>query len=61
MESAGDDLILLGTGQLDKVDGVAGNTDGQLRIQLGVSLRIQQSLAVEHIDIEMVRMQSSHP
>ena len=56
MEGAGDALILLGTGQLDKVDGVAGNTDGQLRIQLGMSLRIQQSLAVEHIDIEEVRM-----
>ncbi len=56
VEGAGDDFILLGMGQLDKVDGIAGNTDGQLRIQFGVSLRVQQSVAVEHIDVEVVRL-----
>ena len=47
VEGTGDDFILLGAGQLDEADGVAGNTDGQLGILFRMLLGIQQCLLSE--------------
>ena len=51
MERAGDDLVLLFLGQLDKVDSVAADTDGQLGILLRMGLCVQQGLLAEHVNI----------
>ena len=41
-------------GQLDEVDCVARNTDGQLRVFLRMVHRIQKQILVEHVHVEMV-------
>ena len=54
VEGTGDDLILLGAGQLDEVDGIAADTDGQLGILFGMLLGIQQGFLAEDVDIQMM-------
>ena len=44
MESSGDNIILLFLGQLDEVNCIAADTDGQLRILFRMLLRIQQEI-----------------
>ena len=54
VESTADNVHLLLTGQLDKVNGIAGNTDGQLRILFGMIHRIQQNITVQHIHVDVM-------
>ena len=54
MEGSGNNLVLLLLGKLDEVYRIAGDTDGKLRIFLGVSLRIKKRLASEHVNVEMM-------
>ena len=44
VESTGNNFILLGAGQLDEVDSVAADPDGQLGILLRMFLGIRQDL-----------------
>ena len=54
MEGTGNNLVLLLLRQLDKVNSVTGNTDGQLGILLRMCLSVQQGLLGEDVDIQMV-------
>ena len=55
MEGTADDLTLLLAGELVEVDSVARNADGQVGVILGVLIRLHQRLAVEHVDVDVVR------
>ena len=55
MEGTGNDLLLLFTGKLAEVDSITGNTDGQVRICFGVLVRLEQSLTIHDVDIEVMR------
>src|SRR4051812_23690856 len=54
MEGAVDDIELLLTRELDEVHRVAGHPDGELRVQLRVVHGMQQGLAVEDVDVDVV-------
>lgn len=54
VEGTGDDLILLILGEVVEVHGVAGNAHRKLRVLLGVSLGVEQRVAVEHVDVQVV-------
>ena len=49
-----DDVELLLAGELDEVDGVAGHADRQLRVQLGMLHRVQQQVALQDVDVDVV-------
>ena len=52
--TSGDDVELLLARQLDEVHRVAGDADGQLRVELGVVHGVQQRLAIEDVDVDVV-------
>ena len=54
VEGTGDDLILLILSEVVEVHGVAGNAHRELRVLLGVSLGVEQRVAVEHVDVQVV-------
>ena len=54
VECTGNNVILLLLGELDEVYRIAGNSYCELRIFLGVSLSVQQSLAGEDVYIKVV-------
>ena len=54
MESTGDNIILLLLGELDEVYCIARYPDGELRVVLGMSLSIKESLPVEYVYVEVV-------
>ena len=54
MEGTGDYFELVFAAELDEVDGIAGDADGQLRIVFRVFHRVKEHLAVEDVDVEMV-------
>ncbi len=54
VEGSGDNIILLLFCELDEVYGIAGNSDSELRIVLGMSLSIEKCFSVEYINIEVV-------
>lgn len=55
VEGAANDLHLLLAREAHEVDGVARDTDGELGVLLGVLHGILQSLAREHVHVEVVR------
>ncbi len=54
MECTGDNVSLLLGCKFDKVYSVAGNSDGKLRIILGMLLSIKQCVSVKYIYIKMM-------
>ena len=54
MEGSGDHFVLLFFGKLDKVYGITGYADGKLRIFFRMFLRIQKSVPVEYIHIQVM-------
>ena len=54
MECSGDNLFLLLTGELIEVNCITGNTDGEVRIILGILICLDESFAVENVDIDMM-------
>ncbi len=57
MAGSGDDVELLLFGQIDELDRVSGNADGEVGVfrLLGVVHRIDELLGSEDVDVEMVR------
>jgi len=54
VESPVDNVQLLFPRKFYEVDSISADTDGELRIQLGVLHRIEQDLAIQDIHIDMV-------
>ena len=54
MEGTGDNIVLLFLGELDEVYRITRYSYSQLRVLLGVSLCIEQSLTGENIYVKMV-------
>ena len=54
MEGSCDNVILLLLGELDEVNRITGNSDGELRIVLGMLLCIEKCLTVEYINVEVM-------
>ena len=55
VERARNDLALLLARKLAEIHRIAGNTNGQVRIFLGVVVRFQERFAIHYIHIQMVR------
>ena len=53
-EGARDHVLLLLAGQRVKAHRIARDADGELRIFLGMLHGIQQGLAVEHVDVQIL-------
>ena len=54
VEGSGDNVSLLLGSKLNEVYCVSGNTDGELRIVLGMLLCIEKSISVENVNVKMV-------
>ena len=54
MEGTGDDLVLLLLGEVVEVHRIARHADGELRILLGMLLRIEQRVTVEHVNVQVL-------
>ena len=56
MAGTGDDIHLLLAGQVDELDGVAGDTDGEVCVLLllGVLHSVDELLLAEDIDVQVV-------
>ena len=54
MEGTGDNLVLLLLGEVVEVHRIARNANGELRILLRMLLRIEQRVAIEDVDVEMM-------
>src|SRR4051794_20969059 len=53
VEGAVDHVHLLLAREADEVDRVAGHPDGEARVLLWVVHRVQQRLAVQHVDVHV--------
>ena len=56
MNSAGNYVVLLFTRELIEVDCITRNPYSEVGILFGVSLRIQQSFAVEYVYVEVIAL-----
>ncbi len=54
VESAINNIQLLFTSQSNKVDSIAGDANGQVRVILGMIHRIEKHLTIEHIHVHVV-------
>ena len=54
MEGTADDLSLLFTRELIKVDRISGNADGEVGIILGFVISLKQGFSVKYIDVDVV-------
>ena len=56
MGAAGDDVELLLTGQVDKLDGVARNADGEVRVfrLFGVLHAVDKLVNAEDVDVQVM-------
>ena len=54
VEGSGDNLFLLLAGELIEVYGIAGNSDSEVRICFGILICLDESVAVENVDIDMM-------
>lgn len=54
MEGAGNNLELVFAAEFYEVDGVAGNSYGELRVVFGVFHCVEEHLAIENVYVEMV-------
>ena len=55
MEGAGDNVELLLLGQLDKVDSVARDANGEVRVLLWVLNGVLEGGLVQHVDVGVVQ------
>ena len=54
VEGTGDDLVLLILREVVEVNGIAGNTHGELRVLLRMGLGVEKRVTVEHVDVQVV-------
>ena len=54
VEGTVEDVQLLLMCQFDEVDGIAADTDSEVRVVLRVLHRVLKSVAVEHVDVGVV-------
>ena len=54
MERSRNNFLLLFLGQAVEVDGITGNTDGQIRILFGMLGGIDEHIAVEDVDVDVL-------
>ena len=55
VETAGDNFQLMLTAQLDEIDSITRDTDGELGIFLRMFHRVFQHFAVQHVHVQVVR------
>ena len=56
MEGSGNYFLLLLTGELVEVYGIARNSDGEVGVRLGILIRLHKHLAVKHVYVDVVRL-----